>query len=163
MLNCQVISNRESVSDHQLGARPKRLKVQPKRLDGFQIYSVSILESQFMKLDAIQWEFPVKALLLHLEICISDCSNHNVYRHLCNNYDKSNQFYDAIPYDSVKKSLNKNQLVKFSDIVSFSDGGTGDLASYKISLCYVDSEYLLGNTFVDLTVKELTTVQRAHY
>ena len=105
----------------------------------------------------------VKTLKLHLEICIDNCTNHNVYHYLCKNYDILNHFYDEIPYDSVKKKLNKDQLVKFSNVVSFSNGEKGDLASYKISLCYVNNEYLLGNTFVDLTLKELTTVKRAHY
>ena len=135
----------------------------PKRLDGYEVYSVSILESQFMKLDSIQRQNVVKALKLHLNICINKCTNHNVYHYLCKNYDKLNHFYDEIPYDSVKKKLNKDQLVKFSNVVSFSNGEKGDLASYKISLCYVNNEYLLGNTFVDLTLKELTTVKRAHY
>ena len=61
-----------------------------------------------------------------------------------------------------QEKLNKGQSVKFSNVVSFSNGEKGDLASYKISLCYVDNEYSLGNTLIDLTLKELTTVKRAH-
>ena len=117
----------------------KTKRVYPKRLDGYQVYGVSILESQFMKLDSIQRQSMVKALKLHLEICIDNCTNHNVYHNSCKNYDKLNHFYDEIPYDSVKKKLNKNQLVKFSDVVSFSNGEKGNLASYKISLCYVNN------------------------
>ena len=112
-----------------------------------------------MKLDAIQREFMVKALLLHLEVCTNKCTNHYVYRYLCNNHDKLNIVYDEIPFNFGKKSLNKNKL-KFLKAVSYSDGTTGVLASYKVSLCYGDYEYLLGNTFVDLTIKELTTLQR---
>ena len=115
-----------------------------------------------MRLDAIQRKFMVKALLLHLEVCTNKCTYHDVYKYLCDNHNRLNIVYDEIPCNSGKKSFNKNKL-KFSKDVSYSDGTTGVLASFKVSLFYGDYEYLLGNTFIDLTTKELTTVQRAHY
>ena len=162
VLERQLVDTLEPEVGHQLGARPKRLKLHPRRLDGYEIYSVSLLESQFMKLDSVQRQNVVKALRLHLSICHNNCTNHNLFYNLCENYDKLNHFYEEIPYGFVKKKLNKGQSVKFANVVSFSNGEKGDLASYKISLDYVDNAYLLGNTLIDLTLKELTTVKRAH-
>ena len=60
LVNRPVYNTGRDEVERQLGARPKRMAVKPKRFEDFETYSTSLMESQFMQLNAVKRKSVVK-------------------------------------------------------------------------------------------------------
>ena len=122
------------------------MTAKPKRFNDYETYSVSLLETQFMALNAAQRQSVVRGLRLYLNSCENKCSNHELFQYLIENFSKLNHFYEALPLACNRYKRNKGLKVKFSNVISFSDGNVDTMKSFHICLNDTKSLYLLDST-----------------
>ena len=122
------------------------MTAKPKKFDDYRTYSVSLLETQFMALNSAQRQSVIRCLRLHLEICEDKCSHHELFLYSIENGLKLNQFYEAIPLSCSSYKRKKGITVKFSNVISFSDGNVDTMKSLRICSNDTKNLYLLGST-----------------